>query len=386
MSTEIAVSILPTSDNNRGMIRGVLEYLRIHPGLVVYKRDAIPYMAWDQIGKWRGDGIIALAETPRQMERLAALKMPVVNVGLHQPPRQAVATVQSDNEAIGRLAAEHLLELGLQQFAFVGHARWHHNQQRCKGFQAAVAGFPCHVVDLVFDRGRNQLTGGRTYDLKKLAVQFADIPTPIGVATAHDEFSDAVLQVCRGAEFRVPYDVAIIGVNDYRLICETSDPPLSSIAQLAQRIGFEAAVLLRGLIERGPIPAAPVLVPPGAVIARRSTDFLAVQDDVVIQALQLIRESCNEPMVAADVARQLPLGRRSLDKRFIQALGHPVAEESRLARVRRAKSLLASTGMRIVMVGLHSGYQSSSGFVLAFREETGMTPLEYRRRSRGAYV
>ena len=57
------------------------------------------------------------------------------------------------------------------------------------------------------------------------------------------------------------------------------------------------------------------------------------------------------------------------------------AEEIRLARIKRARELLVSTDMQVMMVGLSCGYDSPSGFVRAFREATGTTPQKYRQRS-----
>jgi AraC-like DNA-binding protein len=39
--------------------------------------------------------------------------------------------------------------------------------------------------------------------------------------------------------------------------------------------------------------------------------------------------------------------------------------------------------MPITQVALNSGYQSSTGFSVAFRKETGMSPREYRKQWRG---
>ena len=386
MAAEIAISIPPTSNNHRGMLRGVLEYLRLHPEFSVFKRQALPYLPWEEVKSWRGAGLVAFAETRQRLDRLASLSMPVVNVTLHHPFRPSIPTVHSDNHAIGRLAATHLLETGLRQFAFVGHYPWYHNQARCEGFRQMVeqAGFACQAIELTFDRRRRDSLGNRNFNLRSLASQLERLRTPIGIAAAHDEFADAVVQICRDTRRRVPYDVAVIGVNDYRLICETTDPPLSSIAQAAQQIGFEAAELLHRMIHGAPAPSAPILVPPVRIVARRSSDFLAVDDESVLQALQFVRENCHRSIRAEDVARRAAVTRRTLDKRFVDTLGHPLAEELRLARLRRARSLLASTNMKVVLVGLHCGFESTSGFVRAFREETGATPLEYRRRTQQA--
>jgi len=60
-----------------------------------------------------------------------------------------------------------------------------------------------------------------------------------------------VLEACRSLGLRVPHEVAVIGVDDDEFVCELSDPPLSSVAQAARRVGHEAARLLDRLMRPG---------------------------------------------------------------------------------------------------------------------------------------
>jgi transcriptional regulator GlxA family with amidase domain len=84
------------------------------------------------------------------------------------------------------------------------------------------------------------------------------------------------------------------------------------------------------------------------------------------------------------VLDEVQVSRRTIDKRFVEALGHPTAEEIRLARPKRARELLSTTDMLVVMVGLSCGYESPGGFSRAFHEASGVTPQPYRRQMRAA--
>ena len=382
MPIEVAISIDPVSDNNRGMLRGVVEYLCQQPGFSISKVGAVPFVPLAGLKKWKGDGAICIAETPEQLKQLAALPFPKVSVSLHQKPPPRLPTVHSDNEAIGRLAANHLREAGLTQFAFVGHLGWQHNVARLAGFRSALeqCSAECLVIGVGFSGRRQPQTWTANIDQKALAKGLKRLRFPVGIFAAHDEFAHDVIVALQGAGRSVPYDAAVIGVNNYRLICETSDPPLSSIAQSSHKIGYTAAELLHGLIEGKKPPNDPILVPPGQLIARRSSDYSAVDDEIVLHAMNFIRDRCGDPITAEDVVEQAGVSRRTLDKRFIAALGHPAAEEIRLSRIRKARELLASTDMKVTMVGLSCGYDSPSGFVRAFREAVGQTPQQFRKQ------
>ncbi len=149
MTHEIAISIPPTSDNNRGIIGGALEYIAIHEDLSVFKNLAVPYLDWEESLSYDGAGVITAAETPGSLDQVASGQQNVVSVSLHQTPNPSVATVGSDNRQIGRLAARHLLELGLKRFAYLGLFDWYHNRLRWDGFYEEIraACYPCHQIE-----------------------------------------------------------------------------------------------------------------------------------------------------------------------------------------------------------------------------------------------
>jgi len=382
----VALSIVPSSDNQLRMIRGVLDYAKEHPDFVIAKESAVPYVRLDALRHGGFDGVVAYAETASHLELLSTLETPAVNVTLHEEPCPSVPVVHSDNAAIGRLAAEHFLSLGLRNFAFVGHFGWCHNRLRRDAFCETVReqGFSCSSIDIRFVAESVGEVPHRQIDRSGLPVVFEQLPTPIGIAAAHDEFAFEIVEVCRLLKRSVPYEVAVVGVNDSGLICETTDPPLSSISQRSETIGYEAARMVAGLMAGGPEPESPLLVPPSRLVVRRSSGFLAIDDQIVVEAVEYIRANCHRPIRVTDVAEQSPIGRRTLDKRFQKALGHPAAEELRLARVRLAKDMLATTNLDILAVGFRCGFDSKSGFARAFRMVTGVVPSEYRREHQSA--
>ncbi len=315
-----------------------------------------------------------------QASRLASLNVPVVNLTLHTDPSDIIPVVHSDNALIGKLAGEHLMSLGLRDFAFVGHFAWYHNRVRRDGFSEYLSthDYSSHHIDLEFEAETTGDFSVRRIKQKSLREELSSIPGPLGVMAAHDEFAFEVVEACNAIGRSVPFDVAIIGVNDYRLICETTMPGLSSIAQNSERIGYLAAELVHSLMRGESTPHAPILVPPGQLVVRRSSEFLALDDAELVPVVAYLRDHCHQPITAEDIADHFDMGRKTLDKRFKAALGHTVTTELRMERIRIARRLLTTTNLRVIDVGIRSGFDSASGFVRAFRESTGMTPGQVR--------
>jgi transcriptional regulator GlxA family with amidase domain len=80
-----------------------------------------------------------------------------------------------------------------------------------------------------------------------------------------------------------------------------------------------------------------------------------------------------------DIARQLPVTRRTLDRRFVEATGHSVLEEINACRFSRAKRLLEETDEPVKTVAHLAGFSSTERMRVLFVEREGKSPSEYRK-------
>jgi len=195
-----------------------------------------------------------------------------------------------------------------------------------------------------------------------------------------DRHAREVLNVSRHAGLVVPEQVAVIGSGNDEVVCRLCDPPLSSVADDPQRIGYEAAQLLDGLIlsakrSRG---IAPRLIAPVGVVARQSTDTFAIDDPVVTAVLRFIRERACRRINVADVMRHAPVSRSVLYRRFQRAVGRSMHEEILRVRIDRVKELLVYTSLSQERIAPLAGFDHPEYMVVVFRRHTGMTPGAYR--------
>ena len=142
----------------RGLLHGIAAYMRKHGNWSVYLpergRDDFP-VEW--LRKWNGHGIIACIHRAGIAPPLKRLRMPIVDVSSDRLIPSA-PWVETDDAAIARCAAEHLLERGLKQFAFCGDNRHNWSILREKQFCASIqnAGHACRTYH---PRSRWELTG-----------------------------------------------------------------------------------------------------------------------------------------------------------------------------------------------------------------------------------
>ena len=110
-----------------------------------------------------------------------------------------------------------------------------------------------------------------------------------------------LLEACLRLHLQVPEQIAVIGADNDELICNISQPPLSSVMINDEQRGYEAARMLDILMSGGTPPQNPVYVEPAGVISRASTDILAIDDPPLVEALRFVRErGCDGPRVVAE--------------------------------------------------------------------------------------
>jgi LacI family transcriptional regulator len=306
-------------------------------------------------------------------------RIPAVDIS----PLQAEADlpcVTTDELAVGRLAAAHLLSLGLPHFAFFGTKRDYHAMLRAEGFKESIgaSGLSCHV----FLSGPPRAPGESEADEVPLEAWVRQLPKPIGILAGADSLALQLLALCRKLEIDVPKSVAVLGVDNDDVFCELANPPLSSIALSTQQIGYEAARMLDRLMAGEAPSARRLLIPPAGVVPRRSSDIPAILDADVAAAVRYISLHVRDDLQVGDVLREVHLSRRSLEQRFLKVLGRTPAQEILRAQVEVARRMLSQTDEAMAQVALAAGFSSAKQLSSSFHRETGMTPSAYRRESR----
>jgi LacI family transcriptional regulator len=364
----------------REVLNGINAYVRSHDPWLIFGDPERIVAPLQDIAHWGGDGVIAQAWTPELREQLRHLNVPSVNVSHHRSD-EIVSSVLADSLQIGALAARHLLERGFRQFGYCGFTGHRYSELRAEGFLAELQRHDCtcEVFDGVPPQAEPEQWDRRQAEL---AAWVGALRRPAGVMCCNDVRARHVAQVCLNIGVRVPEEMALVGVDNDRLVCEMSDPPLSSVNVAADQVGYEAAALLSRLMAGRPAPATPLLIAPRGIIARRSTDVLAIDDPIVAQAVRFIRDHAAEPISVDDVVAAVPLSRRVLERRFRKFLNRTAGDEIGHARIDRAKQLLTQSDTAIPEVARRSGFNYVQQFNTMFKKFTGLTPTTYRRQFR----
>lgn len=368
---------------DRGVLRGIIEYSHIHGPWIFYEEPP-PYLRASKYKQrlahmqdWQADGVIA--QESSRME-IKDLKLPtIVMCSTHHLPSKTFQ-LQNDNEAIGRMAADHFLGLGFKHLAYCGLHGMEWSTLRAKAFSqhAAKAGIETSLYQPFTPR-----PGESWYiEEKHLGNWLATLPKPIGLMACNDDRARMVAEICRLRKIRVPDDISIIGVDNDEHVCNRAHPPLSSVALAAERAGYEMAALLDRIISGERVDNRVILARPVQVVSRQSTDLIAINDANLVKALRFIREKSNRIIQVRDVVAIAGLSRRILQDRFRDTLGRTILEEIHHSRIQRISRMLADTDLTMSAITSAIGYGSDTHLARFFSRCTGMTPSEYRRLHR----
>ena len=331
-----------------------------------------------RLSKTACDGLIMLPGRWRTLMPLHERRVRVVEVDGDGEGRP-YARICLDHNYIGRLAGEHLLERGFTRVAYLGDGSgW--SRARASGLHHVVAGAggECHRF---FTGGWIQLTSPGW-----IMQQIRRIARPFAVMGCDDLVAARIVNTINAAGWQIPAEVGVIGVDDRISECISVQPPLSSISIERFQIGHEAARLLDRMF-MGKIETRQVhLLRPQRLIERESTSTYVHEDPDIAAAIAYIHREAGNGITIDEVARQVNLSRRTLERRFAQVIGRSPGDEIRRVRLDAVKHAIERTHLPLVDIAAQCGFSSISSLSHSFRLATGMSPQAYRKKARSGSV
>lgn len=379
----MGIAVDGASAYGRAVMRGAMRYIQVQRRWEIFSALRGTY-DYPPIGWPTCDGAIIAGVHGALFELIGKrTRFPISCSGAS--PASHPYVVCLDDFAAGTMAAEHLLERRLESFAYYGIVNEppSHSIYRHRGFAEALAraGYGCAVSPVTHPRDMLSSHGVQEH-WPALIAWLRDLPKPVGIFAVDDSFAHDLAAACQHAALSVPEHVAIVGVNNDDLLCESAATPLSSIDPDFSRMGYGAARMLDRLLQGEQLSDAEcrIALPPVRVVRRQSTDLLAVDDPDVADALRYMREHACDPCTVDDVLRHVAMGRRRLERIFARKLGSSPATEIARVQMEIAKQLLGQPEIKLAEVSHRCGFADAASFSRAFARVVGTSPGAYRRK------
>lgn len=363
------------------ILRGVLRFTQLHSSWTLdvrFGRRGEPTRF--DAANWNATGVIASRMPPDLADQIRRHRTPFVAINDIAAELSPVARISCDNGTIARLAADALAGAGFTSFAFFGErsgVSWSAERERVFLEEIARRGFECRTY-------RHDAANAAA-DVRRLLDWLVALPRPTALFAAYDIGARQVLDACLAAGLAVPGDIAILGVDNDEILCETAMPTLSSIPLSAEDAGFRAAELLDAAMAAGRASssarAEDVFYTGTGVVMRRSTEHDTAGDALVRRCRALIDANIGRPFNVYDLVSSLDVSRRTLEMRFRAATGRSLNDEITDLRIRRAQRLLAKTSLTQAKIAVMCGFCGASHMSAVFRRRLGAKPSSFRGES-----
>jgi LacI family transcriptional regulator len=196
----------------------------------------------------------AILVTPTSVDVTVSVRVVAVD---HNVRSRTMATVDSDNLNGAIVATEHLIGLGHRRIGFLaGRPDLESARLREQGYTRAV-----EAAAIAFDPDLVRIGGYQPETARDGARELLlHTPRPTAIFAANDASAIETIAVARSLGLHVPGDLSVVGFDNVpeSALCE---PPLTTVEQAIQQMGYEAVQLLLGLVEDPSAEPAQVVLP-----------------------------------------------------------------------------------------------------------------------------
>ena len=384
-SRRVVVALRMAGIAGQDKLNGIFDYLSAGRRwqLIIYrtKHEFTAEVVEHELERGTDGFIVGIPGTEDALSRLAASSVPtiVMNVsgGGIENRESAIAFIRSDSAAVGREAANTLLKQGIyKSYGYAGYRTdddW--SVERGRAFRDTLeeAGFVGRMMDITHYKDKVE-------DKSTIVKWLRALPKPCAILAACDDKAFEILDICKEMGLKVPAEVGVLGVNNDPILCENSEPKLSSIQPNFIEEGRLAAELLEQMMSGGTIPPQKRLREVGirAVVHRESTVAQSESGKLVQKVLAYIERNAVKGMGVDDVARRFKVSRSLLELRFRELQGESVYEAMLRVRLEEVKRRLRHTDDPISEITAACGWKNPAPPKVLFRRRFGMSMRDFR--------
>jgi LacI family transcriptional regulator len=374
-----------SSEYSRNILKGVVKYSKEQEGWALQRMPLYYRMVYGEKGvldwakRWNADAIIALLNDVN-VGLLNDLHIPVI-VQNYRDRNRHVSNLTGNYFGTGVMAARFFINKGYRHFAYYGFKGSVWSRERVEGYSDEIKkhNYPVYIFeDMPQDKEE------WSYNLTEVSHWLEQLPKPVALFACDDQFALRISETCNIYNIKVPDDIAILGVDNDELLCNISNPPLSSITIDAVNGGYQAGKLLHQLINKEIPEPVNIVVEPLTIENRGSTDKYAVSDKHIRHILSYIDKNYADPISVNDLVKQVPLSRRVLEKKFKAETGDTLYQYIQNCRINAFKRLLLTSGDSLFDIAFQTGFDNYKNVSRVFKKYNSLSPAEYRRRYNNA--
>lgn len=288
-----------------------------------------------------------------------------------------IPNITGNHVKAGEIGAQHFIQKGFVNYAFLGVKNVVWSFERSQGFKKELKrnGHLENYHEYLKDEDE-----GLWYYAESLKQWLVNLPKPIAIMACDDNQAKHIAEICSLIGITIPNEISLLGVDNDKMICLLSDPPLSSINQNTIKGGYEAAKLIDSLIDNPQLPWKDIVVEPTYITTRTSSDIYSTSNPYVSKVIDFIHKHISEKITVDMLVELVPISRRSFETLFREVVGDSIYGYILNLRIDKFSAELISTDKPIINIALDLGYVDYKNISRQFKAQKGCTPSEYREK------
>lgn len=327
----------------------------------------------DIVKALKPDGCIL--EFGENISELAEMSIPIVQV-TSAGRYKNIPTVIGDYESDAIMAADYFSRKGFKNIAFFGIEGLVWSDDRQASLEKCAARSSMGFFSFLLKGNESDVL---SHDFNELIEWLTQIPKPIGILCCNDDFGQILVNSCSLAGIKVPYEIAVLGIDNDELICNICYPNLSSIARNHQNTANAVCRMLNDMMDGTDHTGEVITTKALEIIERSSTDTIATFDKDVSHAIAYISMNLHRAIDVNAVALHCGVSVKGLNRKFKSATQNTVYEEIQFRKISRFKQLLLAN-KSVKEIAFELAFQDSSHVSRWFTNLEGISPTEWKRR------
>ena len=179
---------------------------------------------------------------------------------------------------------------------------------------------------------------------------------------------------------QIPEEIALLGVDNDELMCNISDPPISSIELEVERGGYSIGRLIHQQIKKEHEGTFNIVINPIRIELRQSTEKHNIKDPYILEVVKYIESHYNSDLTIESLLAQIPLSRRNCEVKFKNALNTSIYQYILNCRCNHLADLLLTTDRPLADLAMEVGFTDYNNIARIFKKFKGCSPIEYRQK------
>lgn len=377
---KILLIIDHSSEFSRKLLKGLVRYSKEHGSWIFYRLPAYYKTLYGKEGivqwakNWEADAIIAQWDH-EGTNLLQELEIPIILQNLKQRSSY-YSNLTGDYKGTGKLAAQFFAKKRYRNFAFYGNKGVIWSLERAEGYRREIERIGGNYYYFESENLSDEQWGQSRIELEDWLIS---LPKPIALFACDDSFALQIAETCKLNNIKIPEDISLLGVDNDELLCNLSDPPISSIVLDVEKGGYEAGRLIHLLIEKKRTDPFNIIINPTRIELRQSTEKYNISNQYISDVVTYIENNFTDDISIESFTKIVPLSRRNLEIKFKNEMGISIYQFILNCRVEYFAMLLITTDRTLLDLALEAGFCDSKNISRVFKKFMGCSPAEYRK-------